>query len=120
MKKTGSSRSAESSVPTVLFAGFGLILILGGVARGVLSQSVTSLAAGAATGSIMLFSAYLISTSPKSRLTGLRIAIAVLLLLTLVMGYRFTLAFKFFPAGMVTLLSAGLLVYAVVLLNKLE
>jgi uncharacterized membrane protein (UPF0136 family) len=67
-------RKELSTLPVVLFAGFGLFVILGGLMAFFQSGSVASIISAGSSGALLLFSANLMRSS-KQRANGLRLAI---------------------------------------------
>jgi uncharacterized membrane protein (UPF0136 family) len=93
-----------------LTALFGIFVFVGGLVGFVSSGSIISFAFGLAFGLLLAISAYLMSDN-KTEDLGYLISLLLLGALGIVMSYRYTLAFKFMPAGLVALLSVALFVY---------
>jgi len=92
---------------------FAALVAMGGVVGYVNTGSVVSLAAGTAFGLLLAVSAFLMRDR-KTRYSGYLLSLVLLGVLGAVMGYRFSLAFKFFPAGLVALLSLSLFAHNLV------
>ena len=89
----------------VISAGFAALVATGGIIGYAKAGSVPSLAAGLTFGGILGVGAYLTSMNPNNYyLTAATSAV-----LTGLMGYRFYNSGKFMPAGLIAILSAGML-----------
>ncbi|CAK9810983.1 Transmembrane protein 14C [Anthophora quadrimaculata] len=82
----------------------------GGVFGYVKAKSIPSLGAGLVFGSVLGYGAYQTSQDP----TNIRLSIAATMVLGGIMGFRYYNSGKIMPAGMLTLLSAIMLVKTVV------
>ncbi|CAK9825600.1 Transmembrane protein 14C [Anthophora retusa] len=82
----------------------------GGVFGYVKAKSIPSLGAGLVFGSVLGYGAYQTSQDP----TNIRVSVAATMVLGGIMGFRYYNSGKIMPAGMLTLLSAIMLVKTVV------
>ncbi|XP_017886540.1 transmembrane protein 14 homolog [Ceratina calcarata] len=82
----------------------------GGVLGYVKAQSIPSLGAGLAFGSVLGYGAYQTSEDP----TNIRLSVAATLVLGGLMGVRYYSSGKMMPAGMLAILSTAMLIKTVV------
>lgn len=85
-------------------------VFVGGLIGFVNSGSVMSFAFGLAFGLMLAVAAYLMNHH-TTRNNGYLLSLGLLGALALVMLYRYSLAFKFMPAGLVALLSGALFIH---------
>src|SRR5688572_23490788 len=91
--------------PDTISFTFAALIAMGGVIGFVRRGSVASLAAGFAFGAILAFGAYQTSVNPDNYY----LTLATSIVLASLMAYRFVNTGKFMPAGMITLMSLGMI-----------
>ncbi|KAH6562366.1 hypothetical protein BASA61_008304 [Batrachochytrium salamandrivorans] len=94
---------ASTDVPAFCYAA---LVFVGGLIGFFRAGSIISLSMGSLCGILLGIGARQVSAHPSE----FRLIMAVSLLLLLVMGPRFARTNKFFPAGIITFASAGMLV----------
>lgn len=90
----------------VLITGYSLLLMIGGVTGYIMAGSVSSLLMSAIFAILLLGSLFTMRFFPP---TGLGLIYGLLIVLTLFFSYRWYFG-KFFPAGMMTLVSLAVFI----------
>ncbi|XP_030016024.1 transmembrane protein 14C-like [Sphaeramia orbicularis] len=93
---------------------YAALVSAGGIMGYVKAGSITSLAAGLLFGLLAAVGAYLVSQNPKN----VWLSLGTSGTLAVVMGLRFLSSWKFMPAGLMTLLSALMLVRIITVMFK--
>lgn len=96
---------------------YALIVFLGGIFGYIKAESVPSLIAGVLFAVILSTGAFALM---NEKWIGMQIAIATTVLLGAFFLYRFTLSYKFMPAGLMVVLSAAMLAYLLIKRKSLK
>ncbi|ESQ33464.1 hypothetical protein EUTSA_v10008954mg [Eutrema salsugineum] len=109
----GLSCKAElSKLAPAVSAGYGVLLLGGGLFAYTKSGSKGSLFGGL-TGAVLMAAAYFLIKSPKTRVLGYTIGLGSAFLFSFFFGFRFASSRKLVPAGPLLLLSIGMLAFFV-------
>ncbi|KAM9988101.1 hypothetical protein ACTFIZ_003476 [Dictyostelium cf. discoideum] len=92
---------------TTLVYAYAILLAIGGLIGYLKANSMPSLIMGLLSGLLVGYSANLTTTNKKN---GTQLTMALSLVLLIIMGMRFVNSGKFFPAGLVSVFSAIILV----------
>ncbi|KAM9974367.1 hypothetical protein ACTFIW_007819 [Dictyostelium discoideum] len=92
---------------TTLVYAYAILLAIGGLIGYLKANSMPSLIMGLLSGLLVGYSANLTATNKKN---GTQLTMALSLVLLIIMGMRFVNSGKFFPAGLVSVFSAIILV----------
>ncbi|KAK5579171.1 hypothetical protein RB653_008850 [Dictyostelium firmibasis] len=92
---------------TTLVYAYAILLAIGGLIGYLKAGSMPSLIMGLLSGLLVGYSANLTATNKKN---GTQLTMALSLVLLVIMGMRFVNSGKFFPAGLVSIFSAVILV----------
>jgi|688.fasta_scaffold10622_7 uncharacterized membrane protein (UPF0136 family) len=90
----------------ILVMIYGILLLLGGMVGFLKAGSTASLIAGSITALIALSAGIFLL---KNQIAGLWIALGISLILAFFFGYRFYASQKMMPAGLMALISLGIL-----------
>lgn len=94
---------------------YAILVFVGGFMGFVLKHSVPSLVAGGVSGLALLWSSVLHFTCRK---WGIYFAFVLMFLLEVFFSYRFVISEKFFPAGMMLILTSGVIILLITTLVK--
>ncbi|NGX40083.1 MAG: hypothetical protein KR126chlam1_01423 [Chlamydiae bacterium] len=94
---------------------YGLFILIGGIMGQVKAASTLSLVIGSIFGVLLMTSGV---GMKKNRLFPSYLGIILTLFLAAFFLYRFLLTFKFFPAGMISLVSWGVLIADILLIRN--
>lgn len=94
---------------------YGVLVLGGGLIGYAKAHSTASLLMGGISALILLVCAFGIFKNSRA---SLQIATAAIALLTVFFSYRFFSSFKFFPSGIMTIISLGVLLLVLLRWNK--
>ena len=92
----------------IVISVYACLVLIGGVIGFVTTHSLASIIASSIFGVLLLASAYFLS---KGHSWAKYVAVGLSFSLLCFFTYRYFLAYKFFPGGAMSILSAGLLIY---------
>lgn len=93
---------------SLIVAGYASLVLMGGIIGFIVANSLASILISSLFAALLFICSFLIS---KNNIMGYNIASGLVLCLFLFFGYRFFTSFKIFPAGIMFLVSGGVLCY---------